>query len=69
MTDVCRYAHAGIKIRSNIFDTDSWSDYTTGQLELAAANKMQATRSRTSQKFRLGRVEFEAVQRHPFRCR
>ena len=54
MTDVCWHAHAGIKVLFKISDTDSWDDYTIGQLELAAVNKMQATSSRTPQKFRLG---------------
>ena len=67
MSDVCRHAHARITIRSKISDTDSWGDCTIGQLKLAAVNKMQATSSRTPQKFRLGRVEFEAVRCHPFR--
>ena len=67
MTDVCQHAHADINIRFKISDTDSWGDCTVGQLELAAVNKIQATSSRTSQQFRLGRVEFEAVRRHPVR--
>ena len=67
MIDVCQHAHAGIKICSKISDTDSWGDCSVGQLERSAVNKMQATSSRTPQKIRFGRVEFEAVQRHPFR--
>ena len=69
MTDVCQHAHADINIRFKISDTDSWGDCTFGQLKQAAINKMQVTSSRTPQKFLLGRVEFEAVRRHPFRCR
>ena len=66
MTDVCRHGHSSIKICSKISDTDSWGDCIAGQPELAAVNKMQARSSRTPQKFRLGRVEFEAVRRHQF---
>ena len=66
MTELCRHAHTGIKIRSKISHTYSWGDRNIGQLKKAAVNKMQATSSRKPQKFRLGRVEFEAVRRHPF---
>ena len=39
MIDVCQHAHAGIKIRSKISDTDSWDDCTVASWNLVLSTR------------------------------